>query len=71
MILALLERLFDPRDLAIPDEEWGFLQNQMICIYVKATRFIVPLYPVDYNVYPKGLRIFGSCRLQKILMRYR
>ena len=28
----IAERLFDPRDLlGYTDEEWGFLQNQMIC----------------------------------------
>ena len=37
----IAERLFDPRDLlGYTDEEWGFLQNQMICD-VKVTQFIV------------------------------
>ena len=49
----IAERLFDPRELlGYTDEEWQFLQNQMICdlnegYAIYRPRYILP----DYNVY--------------------
>jgi len=51
----IAERLFDPRELlGYTDEEWQFLQNQMICdlnegYAIYRPRYILP----DYNVYIK------------------
>lgn len=54
MILGnIAERLFDPRDLlGYTDEEWQFVENQMICdlnegYAIYRPRYILP----DYNVY--------------------
>ncbi|KAE9529914.1 YjjI family glycine radical enzyme [Testudinibacter aquarius] len=52
----IAERLFDPRDLlGYSDEEWQYLQNQMICdlnegYAVYRPRYILP----DYSVYVKN-----------------
>ena len=57
----IAERLFDPRDLlGYTDEEWGFLQNQMICDLCEGYAIYRPRYilPDIQCVYPKGLRIF-------------
>ncbi len=57
----IAERLFDPRDLlGYTDEEWGFLQNQMICDLCEGYAIYRPRYILpDYNVYiQKRLRIF-------------
>lgn len=49
----IAERLFDPRDLlGYTDEEWGFLQNQMICDLCEGYAIYRPRYILpDYNVY--------------------
>ena len=54
MVLGnIAERLFDPRELlGYTDEEWGFIENQMICdlnegYAVYRPRYILP----DYEVY--------------------
>jgi len=49
----IAERLFDPRDLlGYTDEEWDFLQNQMICDLCEGYAIYRPRYILpDYNVY--------------------
>ncbi|OOF69708.1 YjjI family glycine radical enzyme [Rodentibacter caecimuris] len=53
MLGNIAERLFDPRELlGYTEEEWGFLQNQMICdlnegYAIYRPRYILP----DYEVY--------------------
>ena len=67
----IAERLFDPRELlGYTDEEWQFLQNQMICdlnegYAIYRPRYILP----DYNVYLKKAVNSLNCPRQKILMK--
>ena len=67
----IAERLFDPRELlGYTDEEWQFLQNQMICdlnegYAIYRPRYILP----DYNVYIKKGCEFLELPAPKILMK--
>ena len=62
----------NPRELlGYTDEEWQFLQNQMICdlnegYAIYRPRYILP----DYNVYIKKAVNSLNCRHQKILMKH-